>query len=390
MNSASGNQPELKRLKDLRLSNKNKFKILMNYFESQHDKNMNTELVQAELTAYPIIKFFQLMMKDHTWLKEIPKEKLLEINKFIDRLIHINNQVTNEMEKEDNQIEIQNLSNNQIKNLLSIQVNKRQDIPKTWYDVTHIKILYTIIVKIPGLKNEREKKIGEITTELTEKLLEETSEDSGSAEEVIPGFDSAKVRCSSTSERIKVFNFLKKSKPQWLIQIPPIQDPQVKLSAVRFDEENINLWLERLFIKNRWKRCWKACIKHFYKVGKLYDVILEVDPALREWIEQRNGFVSAGYKRISVVDHFDIKQCRNCTRFGHLANRCSQISLCPYCGGVNHFHESCEIKDLPHKWKCPNCLKNGENAWEIKCAKFQERLLHELEKKNYQYKLIMA
>lgn len=361
----------------------------MNYFEIQHDKNMNVEKVQAELSAYPIIKHFQLMVKDQTWTKSIAPDKLLEITKFIDRLIQIDNKQVDE-ERTDNQIDIQDLSNNQIKNLLSIQTDNRQGKPDSWYDVSHIKILHTIIVKIPGLKNEPERKIGDITTERVERLLEETSEDSGSAEEIIPGFESAKVRCASTSERIKVFNFLKKSQPGWQITIPPIQDPQIKLSAVRFDEENINLWINRLFIKNHWKKCWKVCIKHFYRSGKLYDVIMEVDPAVREWIEQRNGFISAGYKRIAVTDHFDIKQCQNCTRFGHLANRCTQLSLCPYCGGANHFHESCEIKDQPHKWKCPNCMKHGENAWETKCSRFQERLQHELEKKNYQYKYVMA
>ncbi|XP_053212962.1 uncharacterized protein LOC128396410 [Panonychus citri] len=390
MSDNPGNTTELRRLKDLRLSSKSKFKILMNYFEERNNKNLVIDNILTELTAFPIIKYFQLMMKDELWLKNFPTETINELAKFFERLMLIHNQGNQEEQNTEGQIEIQSFTNNQIKNLLSIQVERRPEMPKTWYNVSHLKILHTIIVRIPGVKNELNKKIGQITAEAVEKLLEETTEDSGSAEEVTSGFDSAKIKCTNTSDRIKIFNFIKRNKPQWEVSIPPIQDPQVKLIGVKFDPDQINLWMDRLYVKNRWKKCWKMCVKHFYKTANNYDVIVEVDPALREWMEQNSGCIAAGYKRVTVVDHFDIKQCRNCMRYGHLANKCTQMSLCPYCGGTNHFHESCPVKEIPHKWKCPNCHRLGENALETKCLIFMDRLQHEMEKKNYQYKYIMA
>ncbi|XP_053212315.1 uncharacterized protein LOC128395855 [Panonychus citri] len=380
---------DLQKLNDKRLSNKSKFNIVKSYFERNHENNLNKETTLAEITAYPIVKYLQLAVKDNVFIGTLKDEELLLIIKFIERLIDIR-EAEAVPTNEDSEIHVQDLSNNQIKNLLSVQFDVKHNRPKTWFSVEHLTIHHTIIIRIPGTKNKNDQRIGNIVTEQVENLLEEANDDIGSAEEVVPGFDSAKIRCSNVAERKKIFSYISKQKPEWEAKIPPISDPQVKIIDVKFSTEQSEQWIERLIIKNRWKKCWKIQIKHAYRSGNYYDVIIEIDPALREWFEKTNGQISVGYKKAKVVDHFDIRQCQRCTKFGHLSNRCSQIGICPYCGEKNHIHEECSIKNDQNKWRCPNCKKMGHNAWDKNCSFFQERLLYELERKNYQYKIIMA
>ncbi|XP_053200441.1 uncharacterized protein LOC128385587 [Panonychus citri] len=389
MADTQGNN-DLRRLKDKRLSNKNKFLIIKKYYEENKDKNLNKETVATQLEAYPIIKYIQLMMEDTTTVKQMNDDEVMEITKFIDRLMDIERQGEKTETGNDEGIEVQDLTNKQMKNLLSIQFDKKQDQPSTWYDVSDMPIYHMIIVKINGLKNKWEKNIGAQTVDLIEELLEETEEDIGSPDEISPGFELAKIKFTNIAERTRVFNFIKRVKPEWNTTIPPLHDPQIKIMNVKFTPDNIKQWIERLFIKNKWKKCWNVAIKHFYKTNNNFDVIIEVDPGLREWIEQRNGLISMGYKKVTVIDYFDVRQCKNCTKFGHMSNKCNQISICPYCGDVNHQNGNCPIKNLPHKWKCPNCNQYGQSAFDTKCPKFRERLNFELEKKNYRYKIIMA
>lgn len=62
------------------------------------------------------------------------------------------------------------------------------------------------------------------------------------------------------------------------------------------------------------------------------------------------GAISFGKSVCKTYELFEVLQCNNCSRFGHISINCPNTAACRKCGGP-HRHTNCDATEL----KCVNC-----------------------------------
>lgn len=104
----------------------------------------------------------------------------------------------------------------------------------------------------------------------------------------------------------------------------------------------------------------------------------------------KNGRLNILWDRVKCYEHVNLLRCYKCSRFGHIAEKCtSEKEICGNCGG-EHPTRSCVTKDN----KCPNCVfKNSElglnlpvdhAAWYIKCPTLNMQLNKVIKRLRYE------
>lgn len=88
--------------------------------------------------------------------------------------------------------------------------------------------------------------------------------------------------------------------------------------------------------------------------------------------------VVIGYTRYRVYDYVETPiQCKNCQRFGHVANMCRLPLRCPRCGGT-HDRQSCAAENP----KCPNCNKKHESTFVHCSVRRDEKAIFKIKARN--------
>ena len=120
-----------------------------------------------------------------------------------------------------------------------------------------------------------------------------------------------------------------------------------------------------------------------------YHATIRVGNKIRKFIGNRLFIVKI---RVPVYDHFHVKRCNKCQRFGHYEDNCKATQLtCEHCS-ESHSSKSCprlgKEKFIPC---CNNCqnnkfsgVKNSHNAFSISCPSYKAEQ-EKLKKKIYYF-----
>ena len=144
------------------------------------------------------------------------------------------------------------------------------------------------------------------------------------------------------------------------VKIPEKRNPRIILFNMNQSElEDEETLIERIVLQNSIttlasKR--EIKIVHNFKNRKgMINVILQLDTESYECIGQKEK-VQIGWKSYFFRDSFNVKQCYNCWKFGHLAKDCKrETPTCQKCAG-EHKESECQ-SDLVC---CANCKYSTE------------------------------
>lgn len=92
-------------------------------------------------------------------------------------------------------------------------------------------------------------------------------------------------------------------------------------------------------------------------------IVMEVDEVTRDHLlTYRQGKIALGWSLHNIVQDFNLKICKKCNGYGHLAKFCTAThSICRFCA-EKHESKECTNKDLK---KCCNCVFRN-NKFELK------------------------
>lgn len=84
--------------------------------------------------------------------------------------------------------------------------------------------------------------------------------------------------------------------------------------------------------------------------------VLELSRDDRYKIKKENDLLFIGYERLYVNDIFNVIQCKNCYKFGHISKQCNSLKTCPNCAetSITDTHV-CKISDDTGLHICVNC-----------------------------------
>ena len=84
--------------------------------------------------------------------------------------------------------------------------------------------------------------------------------------------------------------------------------------------------------------------------------VLELSRDDRYKIKKENDLLFIGYERLYFKDIFNVTQCKNCYKFGHISKQCNSLKTCPNCAetSITDTHV-CKISDDTGLHKCVNC-----------------------------------
>lgn len=145
-------------------------------------------------------------------------------------------------------------------------------------------------------------------------------------------------------------------------------DEEKLLSVIRTQNELESADLEIMFVREIKK-----------SQSKYYTAYVRTDKSTFNKI-MRKGRLNILWDRVKCYEHVNLLRCYKCSRFGHIADKCtSEKEICGNCSG-EHPTKSCVAEDS----KCPNCVfKNSElrlnlpvdhAAWDIKCPTLNMQL----------------
>lgn len=155
----------------------------------------------------------------------------------------------------------------------------------------------------------------------------------------------------------------------------------VKVVRVPADDMDIDSIKAEIIRFNEWIQPESLEIVRKFEInilGMSYtNCILACDVEVQEQLVQR-GAILYGMNTCRVYEQMDILQCKKCSRFGHIAINCSNVT-CRKCSGP-HKHADCDSVEL----KCVNCemanksfnkdLGTNHNAALDRCPMRMERI----------------
>ncbi|XP_025017616.1 uncharacterized protein LOC112539386 isoform X2 [Tetranychus urticae] len=379
-------------LKNLNVPDKDKFSAVLTFVKSFGEVDAsNKSSILTRIRGIPLLDTLDRMLTDEQWLDETSGEDIGTCSRFL-------HDIKTYLIEEENILldrpgtSMDGMSNNQQRRNTCQQYAK-MTVPNTWINVENIQIWPLIILKTSApIKRPLNKTKPQAMRSIVEKILEDTAVDAGGIIEIEEGHSSIKIKCDSIASRTRILRFLTPKLPRWTLTIPPLRDPLIMIKNVSIDpskELALNNWLAKLIARNGWQNPDnKIRITYWFKKPNGIDLLLSIPPVIREKIERRNGSINLGYRLAQAIDYFDIKFCTTCCSYGHSTTKCALISKCGYCSEVHG--KTCPVKNDPTRHRCPNCFKQGENAFDKKCQVYQTKLRHEMEKTNFNYKFIMA
>lgn len=214
---------------------------------------------------------------------------------------------------------------------------------------------------------------------------------------IIKGRDAVRVICSDLQD----IQLAKSSLLAWncelTIKNPSCFDPKVKLTKIPMNietDEQATALVDRLMIQNGagGKGNWSFAMRFASKQLNRTDIIINISPRIRDFVQERRGKFFFNFKEIKVVDYFHVSLCYRCFSYDHSARLCKNQICCRYCSG-SHDGKTCGVKFNKNAYRCDVCKRKGREEnhtpfdWE--CPEYQRRLRHAIQLINYDYQWIM-
>ncbi|XP_053207749.1 uncharacterized protein LOC128391824 [Panonychus citri] len=287
------------------------------------------------------------------------------------------------------------------KETIKVRLDKTRKIKKVFHRVEEKPIpsswkpwsssLMDPIVLVTHISIPPSKLMQEISQALKSKALE------AFPAKIIKGRDAIRVVCSDLQD----IQLAKSSLLAWncdlTIKNPSCFDPKIKLTKIPMNietDEQATALVDRLMIQNGagGKGNWSFSMRFASKQLNRTDIIINVSPRIRDFVQERRGKFFFNFKEITVVDYFHVSLCYRCFSYDHSAKLCKNQICCRYCSG-SHDGKTCGVKFNKNAYRCDVCKRKGKEEnhtpfdWE--CPEYQRRLRHAIQLINYDYQWIM-
>lgn len=181
------------------------------------------------------------------------------------------------------------------------------------------------------------------------------------------------ITLSSQQDRSKLVNAIKENYPNSDIRQPNEKLPTISIAGIKEDISSDTLRDQILTVYQEVKDLVDAgetftvlSVKqqrNYSGANKLYQASIRVSNSIRKFIENRDNYLSIGLYRCKVYDHFYIKRCNRCQKYGHYKAQCRATKpVCAQCSG-NHDTTDCpEMSKPSFQPVCVNCFNAKENS----------------------------
>ena len=181
------------------------------------------------------------------------------------------------------------------------------------------------------------------------------------------------VTLASQAERTKLMSAIKQDFPDSDIRKPLEKMPTISIAGIKEEitPDKLNDKVMKLYPE----------IKSLVDSGETFSVLsvrkqrnhtddnnfhqasIRVSNCIRKLIENRDDYLSIGLYRCKVYDHFYVKRCNNCQKFGHYKAQCKAAKpVCAECSG-NHETLVCQEKSKPKFVpSCVNCKSSKKDS----------------------------
>ena len=180
------------------------------------------------------------------------------------------------------------------------------------------------------------------------------------------------VTASSQADRCKLVEAINHKFPHSNLKQPKDKLPTISVSGIRTCMEKEDLEKQLLEFYPEIKSL-KISGETFDVLGvrkqrnvindtELFQAAIRVSNPIRKLIENRGDFLSVGLYHCKVYDHFHVKRCNRCQKFGHYKGNCkAKDAVCALCSS-NHDTLECTEKSKPgFKPSCINCKNAGHD-----------------------------
>ncbi|XP_035224703.1 uncharacterized protein LOC118197316 [Stegodyphus dumicola] len=163
------------------------------------------------------------------------------------------------------------------------------------------------------------------------------------------------VACSSEEDRQKLVHSLSSDKASSLVNIklPAVKKPLIAIHNLPPDIELTELQsrIEDFGLE-------AADVRFLFKLKQRRNVkwVAECSPHAFQ-VFMRYPKVCIGWQSHAATEHFNIKRCFKCQRFGHVQKDCRSTNYCAYCAG-HHDSKECTA-DAP---ACINCIDHNNSS----------------------------
>ena len=174
------------------------------------------------------------------------------------------------------------------------------------------------------------------------------------------------ITLSSQADRTKLVHSISEKFPQSNLKQPITKLPTISISGIRDEIKPDDLYetimklypdIKSLINSGETFSVLSVRKQRNHQTEKpLFQASVRVSNAIRKLIENRDNFLSIGLYRCKVYDHFYIKRCNKCQKFGHYSAQCKASNhVCAYCT-EDHETNSCTNKATnSFQPSCANC-----------------------------------
>ena len=181
------------------------------------------------------------------------------------------------------------------------------------------------------------------------------------------------VTLASQANRTKLVSALKHDYPQSDLRQPKVKLPTISISGIKGEitadllkGQIMKLYPEIQSLVESGETFTVLSVRkqrNYSDENKLHQATIRVSNCIRKFIENRDDYLSIGLYRCKIYDHFYVKRCNKCQKFGHYKAECiSPVSVCSECSG-NHDSLQCPEKSkVSFHPSCVNCKKSKDNS----------------------------
>ena len=181
------------------------------------------------------------------------------------------------------------------------------------------------------------------------------------------------ITLSSQQDRSKLVNAIRENYPDSDIRQPNEKLPTISIAGIKEDispdtlrDQILKVYQEVKDLVDAGETFNVLSVKQQRNssgVNKLYQASVRVSNSIRKFIENRDNYLSIGLYRCKVYDHFYVKRCNRCQKYGHYKAQCQASKpVCAQCSGNHDTTECPEMSKPSFQPVCVNCFNSNENS----------------------------